>query len=198
MPTIGQWIGRLATNLLEPRGRIAQLMDELGGVEVLRSTEDAPNSVWVGEDQAPQGAAGYYVKRRVPIHHTIQSDGRQAVLQFVYQDRRHRISNGTMATAEANLRVIALLLESFSEFVRHGFMTWADCFLPFVVQGHQDATSSGGEWWRILRLPPDATPEEMKSAYRLQARKCHPDRGGSDEAFQRIERAYEEAKRARR
>lgn len=53
-----------------------------------------------------------------------------------------------------------------------------------------------------LELPPDASPEDIKRAYRKKAQKAHPDRPGGDPAkFQLIQRAYDilgdEAKRKR-
>lgn len=41
-----------------------------------------------------------------------------------------------------------------------------------------------------LGLTPSATPEQIKAAYRAEAKACHPDAGGTTEAFQAVERAY--------
>lgn len=46
------------------------------------------------------------------------------------------------------------------------------------------------EAYRVLGLGPDATPEEVKAAYRRQARLHHPDRGGDPEAFARVAAAW--------
>ncbi len=43
----------------------------------------------------------------------------------------------------------------------------------------------------MLSLEPDATPEEIKRAFRDLAKETHPDQGGSKEAFSRVEAAKE-------
>lgn len=45
--------------------------------------------------------------------------------------------------------------------------------------------------YRTLGLSPDADDAEIKSAYREKVKETHPDRGGSEEQFRRVTRAYE-------
>ena len=52
--------------------------------------------------------------------------------------------------------------------------------------------------WHTLGLDPRATLIEIKRAYRLRALEAHPDRGGSDEAFRALHRAYESALKRRK
>jgi hypothetical protein len=47
--------------------------------------------------------------------------------------------------------------------------------------------------WETLGLKPRATLIEIKRAYRLRALETHPDRGGSAEAFRKLQTAYEAA-----
>ncbi|SDL09935.1 DnaJ domain-containing protein [Natronorubrum texcoconense] len=42
-----------------------------------------------------------------------------------------------------------------------------------------------------LGVSPDATPDEIRQAYRREAKTAHPDKGGSEAAFRRVKRAYE-------
>ena len=46
------------------------------------------------------------------------------------------------------------------------------------------------DYYKILGVPRNATPEQIKSAYRAMARKSHPDRGGDEEAFKEVNEAY--------
>lgn len=47
--------------------------------------------------------------------------------------------------------------------------------------------------WDVLGLPPTASPDEVKRAYRKKALETHPDRGGDEAAFREVQRAYEVA-----
>ena len=54
-----------------------------------------------------------------------------------------------------------------------------------------------GAWWDVLQVSPNATPEEVKSAYRAAAKVWHTDVNNSPIALARItalNKAYEEAK----
>jgi hypothetical protein len=45
----------------------------------------------------------------------------------------------------------------------------------------------------VLGLAPPVTLEDVKQAYLVRAREAHPDRGGSQEEFVRIQQAFEDA-----
>lgn len=45
--------------------------------------------------------------------------------------------------------------------------------------------------YAALGLPPTATLDEAKAAYRRLAMQHHPDRGGDAEAFKRVKEAWE-------
>ena len=46
-----------------------------------------------------------------------------------------------------------------------------------------------------LGLPAEASPEEVRAAYRQQVKEVHPDHGGDEEAFKQVREAYTTAKR---
>lgn len=48
-------------------------------------------------------------------------------------------------------------------------------------------------WWEVLEVSQDASPEIIKAAYKQLLHKAHPDKGGSDWAFQELQKAYQEA-----
>ena len=44
---------------------------------------------------------------------------------------------------------------------------------------------------KVLGLPPNATPQQIKRRYRALAKLYHPDRGGNQQQMQRVIAAYE-------
>ena len=47
------------------------------------------------------------------------------------------------------------------------------------------------DYYKTLGVERDATPEQIKKAYRKLAAKNHPDAGGDEEKFKDINEAYE-------
>jgi DnaJ-class molecular chaperone len=47
------------------------------------------------------------------------------------------------------------------------------------------------EYFKILGIKPGSTKQEIKAAYRRQAARLHPDKGGSAEEFNLLHKAYE-------
>lgn len=47
------------------------------------------------------------------------------------------------------------------------------------------------DYYKILGVSRDAGDDEIKKAYRKKARACHPDVGGDEEEFKRVNEAYE-------
>ena len=50
---------------------------------------------------------------------------------------------------------------------------------------------------QVLDVPPNATLEAIRAAYRTQVKKYHPDHGGASWAFRLVTRSYEQLSRAR-
>lgn len=46
-------------------------------------------------------------------------------------------------------------------------------------------------FYKLLEIPKTATQGEVKKAYFKLARTCHPDKGGDEEKFKQIQKAYE-------
>ena len=51
--------------------------------------------------------------------------------------------------------------------------------------------SSGLQWWSVLGVAINATPDQVKDAYRILVAKHHPDKGGDVEMFHRVQQAWE-------
>jgi len=45
-------------------------------------------------------------------------------------------------------------------------------------------------YFSLLDIPPDATEDEIRAAYRRKVKEWHPDYGGDDESFVRLREAY--------
>lgn len=75
-------------------------------------------------------------------------------------------------------------------------------------QNERAANQSGAnEWWSVLGVPPHASADEIRHAYRRKIKQCHPDRvialapellELAERATRTLNAAYSEANRARR
>lgn len=53
-------------------------------------------------------------------------------------------------------------------------------------------------WWEVLQVSQAASEQEIREAFRKLARVAHPDAGGSQEEFIKLQKAYEEGLREAR
>ena len=54
--------------------------------------------------------------------------------------------------------------------------------------------SSAAGWAEVLEVSPPFDPEQVRAAYRARSHSAHPDTGGTDAEFVRLNEAYEEAR----
>lgn len=96
---------------------------------------------------------------------------------------------------EDNIWSIAKHIEALRGQDRWGVGTLEQAFrgymaLPGIGQ------ASGINWWEVLGVPVNADETLIKEAYRLLAKKHHPDmKNGERERWDRIQQAYEQAER---
>lgn len=162
-------------------------MEENGRVVLLPSHEDAPRSVWVTDDVAPGGIAGYYERAIAPLPHRWAVDGKIAQLTFELENTTFRIRASAKTTVHANKLYVVQIFFTVLEWIDAGIVDRSVAFAPFALQ-----RDDPHEWWRVLRTPPDASRAEIERAYRHQVGQVHPDHGGTHEAFLRVRAAYEE------
>ena len=170
---------------MQSRDFIEQLMLKLGGVALIPSTEAEAASVWVGEDDAPNGVAGYYERKRIAAPHHLAADSTQAQLTFTLEGVKYDLRCRHGATEGENLEAVVDVLRTLLHWESQGIVSFTEGLQPF--------TAPGTEWWRILRVAPDATEPEIRSAFHRLAREHHPDRGGDETQFKQLQSAYDHA-----
>lgn len=172
--------------MTKTRKDVADYMLVHGYKMLVASREEASNSVWVTEDDAPNGE-GYYERQIVPLRHRFAIDGRIALLDFEWDNTKYRIRSSQQKTAAENEAYVVAVFFTLLEWIELGLTDWAGAF-----GGFSRTAAAVDEWWRVLRAPPDASRAEIEGAYKRQVGKAHPDHGGTHEAFLRVRAAYEE------
>lgn len=91
-----------------------------------------------------------------------------------------------------NMHAIALTIEALRGIARWGtgYMMEA-AFRGFAALPE----TTGSNWWEVLGVPVNSAPDQVKEAYRLLAKKFHPDtgeNGGDAERFRRVQQAWEQ------
>lgn len=167
------------------------LMQSLGRSMLVPSIEEDPESVWVTDDRAPGGAAGYFKKIHVPAPHRLLFDGRVAAFRFTLDGVEYQIRCSHLDTATENHEALIDVVKTIERWIADGILDRPSAYLPFrrVIE---DAET---QWFHILRVAPDATNTEVQEAYKKQALIRHPDRGGTHDAFRELRDAYETALR---
>jgi curved DNA-binding protein CbpA len=61
--------------------------------------------------------------------------------------------------------------------------------------GYAALPAPANAWWEILGVERAADPEMILSKYRKLVKTAHPDAGGSNEQFLRIQAAWEEMRK---
>lgn len=86
-----------------------------------------------------------------------------------------------------NLAAVAATLNALRTLERHGSGIMERAFTGFEALPHL----AESPWWEVLMVPADAPAEVVEKQYRRLRSDYHPDHGGSDYQFNRIQKAYE-------
>lgn len=92
-----------------------------------------------------------------------------------------------------NIAAVAAHIEATRAIERHGVASIAEMFTGFQALPAPGATP----WWQILQVQPDTAWPGIEAAFRKLAAERHPDRGGSDAMMADLNRARDEARKAR-
>lgn len=91
---------------------------------------------------------------------------------------------------EDNIYAIAKHIEALRGQERWGVGSIARAFTGYqALPAPGESTAS--DWWKTLGVTINATEDQVKEAYRLLVKKHHPDNGGDQDLFRRVQQAYE-------
>ena len=116
--------------------------------------------------------------------------GREWKSQVIACDRWSRVRE--------NLRAVGYAVESMRTIRRCG----ASEILERAYSGFSALPSEAGQralraWWDVLGVSVGCGKDDVKAAYRARAASLHPDKGGTNEQMQELNRAYNEALKER-
>jgi DnaJ domain len=120
------------------------------------------------------------------------------VLYFTLDGNEVSIPCDRWSSIDSNLRAIGMAVEAIRGMERWGTGQMVKAaFRGFTAL---PASASSGTsivpqqpWYDVLGVSPEAPMEVVDAAYKAMQRKTHPDIGGSNDAFLRVQKAYEEA-----
>lgn len=117
---------------------------------------------------------------------------------FARKGRQQCIACDKWDSMKDNLQAVRKTVEALRGIERWGTGEMVDAaFRGFDALPAQATAGDAWSkpWYEVLGVAPDAPFEVIEAAYRALRRKAHPDAGGSDEAFNRVEQAFREATR---
>lgn len=97
------------------------------------------------------------------------------------------VSSDDQASVAANLRKLYLGIDAMRLNERRG--------LSEVMRSAYMQLPAASDHWTLLGLLPGSSADDVRRAYREQARAAHPDSGGSDEQMAALNRARDAALR---
>lgn len=112
---------------------------------------------------------------------------------FQLRKRPMVMARDEYTTVHDNLRSIGIAIEHLRGLERHGGATMMErAFEGFAAL----PPPSNGDfpWYTVLKLTLPTTMEEARRAYLREAKSAHPDQGGNNVWFQRVNTAWEQAK----
>jgi hypothetical protein len=114
-------------------------------------------------------------------------------IYFKYNDKDVALCCDRFVRVWENLQALAKAIEAIRGLERWGVSDFLDRAFTGFQQLPQSTTAEKNIWDVLgLVVKPDNV-EAVQDAYKAQAKKVHPDRGGSSEAFHELQIAYQHA-----
>ena len=124
----------------------------------------------------------------IPYANMRQPQDRGVAVYFLRRGKQMVFACDRWAKIEDNMRAIEKTIEAVRGIDRWG----ASEMLERAVQAFE-ALPAPSSCWDVLGVRPGASRSEVEAAYRMEARRAHPDTGGSNAAMAELNRARDEA-----
>lgn len=158
---------------------VARVMDELGRMGLGRDDVVISTNVETRMDGFPRSDRAEPGDPGVAVYWQERKGGRKVMAI----DHYRRVAD--------NLAAIAATLEAMRAIERHGGAAILErAFTGFTAL---PAPGAARDWWQVLGVDRAATAEQVTAAYRRLRSERHPDKGGTAEQFDEVERAYRAA-----
>lgn len=124
-----------------------------------------------------------YAQRRQPADPGV-------AVYFTWNGHQYAFACDCWLKVEDNLQAIRKTVEAIRGISRWG--TGEMMQAAFAGFKALPETATASSWWNVLGVLPTASAEEIKAAYRKQARTAHPDAGGTDALMHQLNAARDE------
>ncbi len=131
----------------------------------------------------------------IPLSGQREPEDSGVAVYFTLNGQQQCIPCDKWDTAAQNLRAVALTVEALRGIERWGAQEMVNAaFRGFKALPEAIITPEPREaWWQILEVDPDTADMVIISrAYKTKLHMAHPDKGGTTEEFQKVQKAYEE------
>jgi hypothetical protein len=130
------------------------------------------------------------ISSNVTLGHEKPKDAGVAIW-FKWENEQRCIAVDRYIHVEDNLQAIHHIIEARRTELRHGGLHIArQTFIGFKALSEKASTKT---CWEILGIPAGSKEEAIKKAYREKGMILHPDKGGSNDQFNELKEAYEQA-----
>ena len=165
----------------EGSSRVMAELERIGAREIVISTniQTRRNGLPRSDQREPSdsGVAIYWIDRKTRAP------------RCMAVDRYHRVSD--------NLAALAATLDAMRAIERHGGAEILDRAFTGFTALPAPAAERRAPWWEVLGVPEVAQESVVEAAYRRRRAGAHPDRGGTAEEFDQVQRAFAEYERLR-
>lgn len=132
-----------------------------------------------------------------PYSGLAQPNDTGAAVYFKLKGREVSLACDKWTRVEDNVWAIVKHIEAIRGQERWGVGSVEQAFRGYMALPAIGQTS-GLNWWQVLGVAINASPEQVREAYLILVKKHHPDVGGDAELFRRVQEAWQQFERMRK